>query len=233
MAITKVEASYTSNNGVTGVKWHAGEASITIGNLNDNSKTQWTFTEEDPLIGVYGNYSSNRINKLGFLTLNSRCQAGEETEERPVDGDTGGESSSGGGNTTGGSGTSTGDGGSTTGGGGTIDRPSDGGETTGGCTQDCDVDAGSGNTGKDPNTGSEEAGFLDNILGEQPDFLVLIIFFVAILVAACIIILLIRCCIKKCSGPSKPKSDVEVTKIGAPSVATGVTGSIQNDKDRN
>ena len=45
------------------------------------------------------------------------------------------------------------------------------------------------------------------------ELILLIIFAVAVLVVGCILILLLRCAIKKCSGSSKPKSDVEVTKI--------------------
>ena len=95
--IHKIEASHSSSNGLTGLKYYAGSAELEYGDLS-NDTTVWTFTEENPLIGVYGTYSSNKIQKLGFISLNTRCQMGLDDggntggggDETDDDGQTGG-----------------------------------------------------------------------------------------------------------------------------------------------
>ena len=76
MHINKVEA-YTSGDGLIGIRYHAAGLSLIIGQRSNNV-TEWTFTEDEPLIGIYGNYSRSKINKLGFLTLSIPCQEGLE-----------------------------------------------------------------------------------------------------------------------------------------------------------
>ena len=37
--------------------------------------TEWHFTSSNPLIGLYGRASELRIEEVGFITLNTECQA--------------------------------------------------------------------------------------------------------------------------------------------------------------
>merc|ERR1719336_1176455 len=45
----------------------------TYGEVTDE-KTTWSFTEENPLIGLYGRQTEAGITQLGFITLDTACQ---------------------------------------------------------------------------------------------------------------------------------------------------------------
>ena len=59
------------------------------GDIDKEDFVQWDFTEEKPLVGLYGRQSEAGIDQLGFITLNIECQLAHEevivTPEEPVD----------------------------------------------------------------------------------------------------------------------------------------------------
>ena len=60
---------------MTGLRFYFGSRSITSGGTISEGlvSTTWTFTEENPLIGVFGDYSGGKINKIGFISLDTLC----------------------------------------------------------------------------------------------------------------------------------------------------------------
>lgn len=55
--------------------------------------TQWDFTDDQQIVGVYGNHSERGIERLGFITLDTECQAAapdqafvEEAEDQEGEG---------------------------------------------------------------------------------------------------------------------------------------------------
>ena len=83
--IDKIDVQWNQRDGVTGLRYGLGRRSLTFGSIEDSlATTSWVFTEENPLIGVYGDYNNGKINKLGFITVDTQCQQGIEVEEPPT-----------------------------------------------------------------------------------------------------------------------------------------------------
>ena len=62
----------------------SGQHALTIGEIPATEDfTQWVFDEEKPLVGVYGRYWDD-ITQMGFITLDTACQALIEEEEPEV-----------------------------------------------------------------------------------------------------------------------------------------------------
>lgn len=74
--------------GVRNIRFYRGNLAKTYGKIQDQF-TQWLFTEENPLVGIYGRQNENGIEQLGFITLDTVCQATPVEvvkEEEVVDG---------------------------------------------------------------------------------------------------------------------------------------------------
>ena len=83
--VESIEAQWNQRDGVTGLRYRMGGRSLTSGRIDPSlATTSWVFTEENPLIGVYGDYNNGKINKLGFVTVDTQCQQGIEVEEPPT-----------------------------------------------------------------------------------------------------------------------------------------------------
>ena len=56
-------------------------------NDNCHDEKTWTFTEEDPLVGMFGKLNrENKIKQLGWIMLDTECQAANEHwNENPTD----------------------------------------------------------------------------------------------------------------------------------------------------
>lgn len=50
-------------------------------------KQKWEFDTGFPVIGVYGNQSDRGIEKLGFITLNEKCQLELDAVVEPAESD--------------------------------------------------------------------------------------------------------------------------------------------------
>lgn len=75
--------------GVRSIRFYRGNLAKTYGKMKDDY-TQWLFTEENPLVGVYGRHNEHGIEQLGFISLDTACQAKplefvEEEEEEKED----------------------------------------------------------------------------------------------------------------------------------------------------
>jgi len=73
--VTKVKASYTDGHGVSDLKLYntKDKKMLEFGDIFGEvgvDKQKWDFTEDNPIVGIYGNHSEDRIEKLGFITLN-------------------------------------------------------------------------------------------------------------------------------------------------------------------
>jgi len=85
--LDKIKASLNSaDSGVSIMyKVFGGALKETYGELNDNNIVEWRFTDEAPLVGLYGRQTESGISQLGFVTLDTACQAAVEEKVDPVD----------------------------------------------------------------------------------------------------------------------------------------------------
>ena len=86
--LDKIEASYNEENGVHGLRFYRDGKYKDYGKLSDDTVT-WDFTDDKPLLGLYGNHNTKGIKKLGFITLDLACQAdhNRNDEDQAVDDD--------------------------------------------------------------------------------------------------------------------------------------------------
>ena len=54
--LSSIRASYDDRYGLTGISYFRGLAKKTYGTVREES-TEWVITEEEPLVGLYGNYN--------------------------------------------------------------------------------------------------------------------------------------------------------------------------------
>jgi len=85
--LDKIKASLNSaDSGVSIMyKVFGGALKETYGELNDNNMVEWRFTDENPLVGLYGRQTETGISQLGFVTLDTACQAAIEEKVDPVE----------------------------------------------------------------------------------------------------------------------------------------------------
>ena len=75
--VRTIKASSNSrDNGVNNLLIKAGDQKIKTSKIAKDFK-QWFFTEDKPLIGIYGR-QNDKIDQLGFITLDVACQAAYE-----------------------------------------------------------------------------------------------------------------------------------------------------------
>merc|ERR1712014_467359 len=89
--VDQVKAASKNGNGIQGIEFHYDDKVVKIGELSGRGvdTVKWDFTEEQTLVGVYGEASPNGIEKLGMISYGTVCQteldaspATEDTEER-------------------------------------------------------------------------------------------------------------------------------------------------------
>jgi len=85
--LDKIKASLNSADSGMSIlyKVFGGALKETYGELNDNNMVEWRFTDEAPLVGLYGRQTETGISQLGFVTLDTACQAAVEEKVDPVD----------------------------------------------------------------------------------------------------------------------------------------------------
>ena len=68
------------------MRYYMGSRSMTLGKIEQSIiTTSWAFTEERPLIGVFGDSSKGKINKIGFVSLDMQCQNGFDIDDTSPD----------------------------------------------------------------------------------------------------------------------------------------------------
>lgn len=67
------------DDGVTGIKYYNGDEKQ-YGDVPKRrwKKTDWEFSEDQPLVGLYGRQSERGIEQIGFITLDTQCQLAAE-----------------------------------------------------------------------------------------------------------------------------------------------------------
>ena len=80
--VTGLKAASKRNKGIRGLEFYFEGRSATVGDMDGwKVNTQsWSFTEENALMGVYGEESANGIEKLGMITMSWACQAEKDAE---------------------------------------------------------------------------------------------------------------------------------------------------------
>jgi hypothetical protein len=73
----KIKASLSSGAQSSGVsityKHYSNELIKTYGEIDSEGKTTWHFTDDQPLVGLYGRQTETGIAQLGFITLDTAC----------------------------------------------------------------------------------------------------------------------------------------------------------------
>ena len=83
--ITHIEVS-TDNGVVDAIKWVVFPNQKTYGDYNISKGTEWIFTQERPVIGLYGQVNDdNEITQLGFVTASPYCVEIREEEAAAVE----------------------------------------------------------------------------------------------------------------------------------------------------
>ena len=83
--ISHIYAS-TDNGLINSIRWVVKPNQKTFGDYDSTHGTEWTFTEETPVIGLYGQVNEkNEITQLGFVTASPSCEEliEEEAAEAP------------------------------------------------------------------------------------------------------------------------------------------------------
>ena len=70
-------------NGIQGVAYIRAGRGKSYGNAGAGLKS-WYFTEDTPLIGVYGKHEDYGIQKIGFITYDAKCGESEVSTNRLV-----------------------------------------------------------------------------------------------------------------------------------------------------
>lgn len=84
--LDKIRAHYQQDKGISRVTYYREGKSKAYGKIGERM-VEWDMSNASlPLVGIYGNFNEDRINRLGFITLNTKCQAyidsnPEEVEE--------------------------------------------------------------------------------------------------------------------------------------------------------
>ena len=71
------------------IRYYRGLSSSTYDDIGDENKI-WDFNENEPLVGIYGNFNDNGVQKLSFISLDLACQAAipdpsTSTDDEPRD----------------------------------------------------------------------------------------------------------------------------------------------------
>ena len=69
--IDRIRASAPADN-VKNVRFFRGNLARTYGDVTEDY-SEWSFTAETPLVGLYGRQSETGIDQLGFITLDKAC----------------------------------------------------------------------------------------------------------------------------------------------------------------
>merc|ERR1712113_1267341 len=60
------------------IKDSPNEMKVEYGNVKLVRRTKWEFNDSNPLVGLYGRQTATGITQLGFITLDTACQAAHE-----------------------------------------------------------------------------------------------------------------------------------------------------------
>jgi len=76
-------SSKSDSSGVNNIKYYRGSKVKSFGDSDADEYTEWQFNEDNELVGVYGRQSERGIEQLGFITLDTACQAAAEFKPEP------------------------------------------------------------------------------------------------------------------------------------------------------
>jgi len=69
---------------VNAIQFDKGENKLTFGTVLDNGFTEWEFSDDNELLGLYGRMGNDHITQLGLITLNKDCFIQEVVEPEEV-----------------------------------------------------------------------------------------------------------------------------------------------------
>ena len=90
--LDKIEAS-SDDNVVNSIRYVVKPNQKTYGTFNGATSAEWTFTEQTPMVGIYGQMTGDSITQLGFITTSPECEVkvaedkGEVAENKENDTD--------------------------------------------------------------------------------------------------------------------------------------------------
>ena len=71
--LDKIEAS-SDDNVVNSIRYVVKPNQKTYGTFNGATSAEWTFTEQTPMVGIYGQMTKDKITQLGFITTSPECE---------------------------------------------------------------------------------------------------------------------------------------------------------------
>ena len=84
--IEKIRASFDQEDlTVNAIHYYKGESKVEFGTLLENGYTEWVFSEEEPLLGLYGREQNSLISQLGVITYDKTCLIEEVVEVEEVE----------------------------------------------------------------------------------------------------------------------------------------------------
>ena len=72
--IDKIRIAISSDGGLDGIRYYRGRRGKTYGSVR-RGYTDTRFSEGKPVVGLYGRHNGSEIEQIGFLTLETECQA--------------------------------------------------------------------------------------------------------------------------------------------------------------
>ena len=83
--LDKIKATMNSRDSTVSLVYkHEGtDLKQKYGDQSDE-RTTWTFTEQNPLVGLYGRQTERGISQLGFITIDTACQLAHVEVPEPV-----------------------------------------------------------------------------------------------------------------------------------------------------
>merc|ERR1712113_4246 len=87
--LDKIKATLAPGATAVSIKYRIvdgpNEMTTAYGDLDQNNKIIWSFDDANPLVGLYGRQTEAGISQLGFITLDTACQAAAEEVVEPVE----------------------------------------------------------------------------------------------------------------------------------------------------
>jgi len=87
--LDRIKATLTPGASAVSIKYRIvdgpNELTTAYGELDQNNKAVWSFDDANPLVGLYGRQTEAGISQLGFITLDTACQAAAEEVVDPVE----------------------------------------------------------------------------------------------------------------------------------------------------
>lgn len=71
--LERIRVTQSADKGVQSISYFRSGRKKTFGKIGDRI-VEWTPSDAQPIIGMHGSFSGDRISSIGFISLNTACQ---------------------------------------------------------------------------------------------------------------------------------------------------------------